>query len=132
MVVCNTLQKSVLTEYCTQEFISNSMCIRFLQQYQLYHLTKYFSAYHNHCVSFILWQLRYKVNIDLLPQLIRYGQWSLQSSYLLGVKFEMLTRFAIPAILLYIVSYPWPVELLQDYLLHLCLVKITTPVIVFS
>ena len=65
----NTLWKSVLSYYCTQKFISNGMCIRFLQQYQLYHLTESVDARHHHHLFFILQQLQYEVNVDLLPWL---------------------------------------------------------------
>ena len=39
---------------------------------------------------------------------------------------------AVLAALLYVVSYLWPVELLQDHLLNMFLAKITTHVMVFS
>ena len=44
----------------------------------------------------------------------------------------MLTRIAIPAILSYFMSHPWPVELLRDHLLRACLAEMTTRVVIFS
>ena len=48
------------------------MC-QILQQYQLYYLTESINACYHHPMSFILQQLGYKVNVNLLPQLVRYG-----------------------------------------------------------
>ena len=53
-------------------------------------------------------------------------------SYLSGVGFEALTCITVPTILSYVVSYLWPVELLQDHLLHICLAKISTRIMIFS
>ena len=71
-VARNTLWKSVLTNYHTQEFVSNGSCIGFPQWYQIYHLAESIDARHNHRVSFILRQLRYEVDVDLLLRLVWY------------------------------------------------------------
>ena len=66
--------------------------------------------------------------MNLLPWLAWNWQWLIQPLYLLGITFLATAFITLPAVPLYRLSHPWPVELLGNHLLRPSLPKMSTTI----